>query len=117
MICVVGALFDNHLVVSLLRSLSHIIFLIARPASFCVANGKIYSIGNRRFRVTIECNTAQYSRVSTPPEKAYIVLSIMNTIRGKSPDGGFVKKRGDGEEGWVEVGDIVAVSVCTMYPC
>ena len=62
--------------------------------------------------MTIECNTAQYSRASTPPEKAYIVLSILNTIRGKSLDGGFVKKRDDGE-GWVEVGDVVAVSV----PC
>jgi hypothetical protein len=60
--------------------------------------------GNRRFRLVIDMNLARYQRTHAKICKAMIVSDIVDSIRGSSPNGGFIKMH---EGQWYEVGDHV----------
>lgn len=60
--------------------------------------------GNRRFRELVHASLDRYTRASTRHEKGLIVISIVDTIRQRSPNGGFVKKDVTTGE-WFEIGD------------
>ena len=49
-------------------------------------------IGNRRFRVTIEINLAQYKNAISKVDRALVINGIIDQIRAASSNGGFVKK-------------------------
>jgi hypothetical protein len=79
------------------------------PGEFDVICGRGKSArdhqGNQLFRVAVEFAIDRYSEASTKIEKSLVVSKIVESIREKSPDGGFVKK----ESGrWFEVGDHMA---------
>ena len=58
--------------------------------------------GNIHFQQMIERESERYSKAEGKLGKSLIVSEIIDNIRGKSPDGGFVKQ----ENGkWYEVGD------------
>jgi hypothetical protein len=64
-------------------------------------------IGNRRFRIMIENQVAAYANAPTKVDKSLLVISIVDTVRQLSPNGGFVrfcKKQGC----YVEIGDNLA---------
>jgi hypothetical protein len=61
--------------------------------------------GNRRFRLVIDMNLERYQQTDTRLRKAMIVSAIVDSIRGSTPDGGFIKMH---EGRWCEVGDHVA---------
>lgn len=63
--------------------------------------------GNKNFRATVETYLPQYFNASSKLEKSLLVSSIVEAVREKSPEGGFVKK--DHATGkWFEVGDQLA---------
>jgi hypothetical protein len=64
-------------------------------------------IGNRRFRIMIENHVAGYANAPTKGDKSLLVISIVDTIRQLSPNGGFVKfcKK---QNRYVEIGDNLA---------
>ena len=59
--------------------------------------------GNLRFREIIAEFVPKYAKATTKIEKSIIVTEIVEMVRDKTPDGGFVKKMADGN--WYEVGD------------
>lgn len=65
-------------------------------------------IGNKRFRWLIEENLDRYSIAETKSKKTLIICYIVNIVRSKSSNGGFVKKC-DKEGRYFEVGDFHAV--------
>jgi len=65
-------------------------------------------IGNQRFRKIVADILPKYSDASAKLEKTIIICDVVNTVRGNSPNGGFVKK--DPATGrYFEVGDFLAV--------
>jgi hypothetical protein len=70
--------------------------------------------GNRRFRLVIDMNLARYQRTHTKLCKAMIVLDIVDSIQGSSPDGGFINMH---EGQWYEVGDHVGREKITQCFC
>lgn len=65
-------------------------------------------IGNQRFRKIVADILPKYSDASAKLEKTIIICDVVNTVRGSSPNGGFVKK--DPATGrYFEVGDFLAV--------
>lgn len=79
------------------------------PGDFDVicARGKkaITHAGNRRFRLDVSMHLEKYSEATTKLDKSLIVSLIVDTVRQKSPDGGFVKFENDC---WHEVGAHIA---------
>lgn len=74
----------------------------------CGRGAQCYNhIGNRRFRVTIGMNLQRYLSASSKIEKTLVVMSIVDTIRESSPEGGFVKQHPTTGR-WFEVGDHLA---------
>ena len=66
-------------------------------------------IGNRRFRKLVAAHLDRYSMAKSKVSKNAILCDIVQYVRSKSPNGGFVKKnRSTGR--FVEVGDFQAVS-------
>lgn len=66
--------------------------------------------GNQRFRSLVSTKLDEYSNAFSKYEKSRIIDIVINTIRQRSPNGGFVKK--DYTTGrYHEVGDFIAVSV------
>ena len=63
-------------------------------------------VGNRRFRLTIEMNIGKYLKAATKLDKSLLVIQIVDTVRGGSNGGGFVKRDEDGR--WIEIGDQLA---------
>lgn len=61
--------------------------------------------GNIRFRQIIQQFKPIYSKAETKVDKSLLVSEIVDSVRGMSPNGGFVKKFGNQ---WMEVGDSVA---------
>lgn len=58
--------------------------------------------GNRRFRELVKHHLPTYSECVTKMQKTRVVSHIIETVRGRSPEGGFVKNvKGQ----WYEVGD------------
>lgn len=53
--------------------------------------------GNKRFVSTIQKRAKDYKNATEKRVKSMIVRSIIDEIRTKSPDGGFVKKDSDGQ--------------------
>jgi hypothetical protein len=75
------------------------------PYTVLCGRGKMCfeSIGNRRFRILVQCQLTRYSMAETKGEKTRIVSEIVDVVRRAG--GAFVK----GKEGcWYEVGDVVA---------
>ena len=63
--------------------------------------------GNQRYRTLIESALGQYSKADSKMKKSVIVSEIVEFVRSKSPNGGFVKQ--DEETGeWYEVGTYLA---------
>eukprot|EP00797_Seminavis_robusta_P027893 Sro52_g030980.1 Nitrilase family, member 2 (208) ;mRNA; r:66493-67116 len=60
--------------------------------------------GNVRFRSIIQQYKPVYAEATTKVEKSLLVSEIVDSVRGMSPNGGFVKKIGNQ---WYEVGDSV----------
>lgn len=77
------------------------------PNSYTVicARGKdaFNSVGNRRFRVLVDCHLEQYSMSLSKAEKSLIVSEIVETIRNA---GGCFARFENGT--WYEVGDRIA---------
>lgn len=61
--------------------------------------------GNLHFQSIIQQSSKKYARAKGGLEKSLIVSEIIDIIRRKSPDGGFVKLNGGR---WFEVGDWIA---------
>ena len=61
--------------------------------------------GNVRFRAIIHRIGPAYAKAQTKVEKSLLVSEVVDSVRGFSPNGGFVKKFGNR---WCEVGDSVA---------
>eukprot|EP00522_Entomoneis_paludosa_P006296 CAMPEP_0172448956 /NCGR_PEP_ID=MMETSP1065-20121228/7822_1 /TAXON_ID=265537 /ORGANISM="Amphiprora paludosa, Strain CCMP125" /LENGTH=664 /DNA_ID=CAMNT_0013200551 /DNA_START=187 /DNA_END=2181 /DNA_ORIENTATION=+ len=63
--------------------------------------------GNVQFRTIVRGFLPQYSKAVTKPDKSAILLAVIEAVREKTPDGGFIKK--DPSSGrWYEVGDFLA---------
>ena len=61
--------------------------------------------GNRRFQVVLSMNLQRYADAGTKSEKSRIVLSVVDSIKEGSPDGGFVtNERGR----WYDIGNYLA---------
>jgi len=60
--------------------------------------------GNRRFRDLVHSSLERYTKASTRHEKGLIVISIVDTVRQRTPNGGFIKKDSKSGE-WYEIGD------------
>jgi hypothetical protein len=61
------------------------------------------SVGNRRFRILVQCQLGRYSLAETKAAKSRVVTDVVDAIRNAG--GAFVK----GKKGcWYEVGDAVA---------
>ncbi|CAB9500975.1 Nitrilase family, member 2 [Seminavis robusta] len=69
----------------------------------CARGKEVYNHeGNRRFRELVKSNLHTYSKCVTKMQKTRLVASIIETVRAKSGNGGFVKFiKGK----WYEVGD------------
>jgi hypothetical protein len=87
------------------------------PHEYDVICGKGKTIfsreGNRVFRQSLEANAGRYNQAKTKMDKSLIVVEIVDSIRKRSPNGGFVKqvkaKKGtQRSESWVEIGDALA---------
>jgi hypothetical protein len=68
-----------------------------------------YHSGNQTFRDIVAANLPRYMSATNKTDKSTIIYEIVDYIREKSPNGGFVKK--DIATGrYMEVGDFHAVS-------
>jgi hypothetical protein len=66
-------------------------------------------IGNKRFNSLVQDNLDRYCNAANRNNKTSLIYEIVDFIRARSPNGGFVRQ--DNKSGnWYEVGDIVAVS-------
>jgi hypothetical protein len=65
-------------------------------------------VGNLHFREVIRCNLERYCKADTKMEKSCIVSAVIDSIRLKSPEGGFVREVGGK---YFEVGDHAAREV------
>lgn len=61
--------------------------------------------GNQVFRETIFSNLDRYDAARTKLDKSLVVTSIVDLLRSKSPNGGFVRLEGNQ---WYEIGDQLA---------
>jgi hypothetical protein len=77
------------------------------PMDVICARGKraFNHSGNQRFRAMIDSRLVEYSKATSKLEKSVIVSKVVNSVRGASPEGGFVKQKGGN---WYEVGDHIA---------
>jgi hypothetical protein len=66
-------------------------------------------IGNQRFNAIVQDNLIRYCNASNRNQKTSLIYEIVDFIRARSPNGGFVKQNTKSGH-WFEVGDIVAVS-------
>jgi hypothetical protein len=75
------------------------------PYTVMCGRGKMCfeSVGNRRFRILVQCHLNRYSMAETKGEKTRIVSDIVDVVRRAG--GAFVKEK---EGCWYEVGDVVA---------
>lgn len=65
------------------------------------------STGNQRLRLIVDTFVERYANSTSRQDKSDILSTIVNTVRGSSPHGGFVKE--DTTTGrWFEVGDFLA---------
>jgi hypothetical protein len=80
---------------------------IPGPYDVICARGKqaAQHAGNVRFREIIQRFKPSYANAANKVEKSLIVSEIVDSVRGYSPEGGFVKKFGGR---YYEVGDSVA---------
>jgi len=63
--------------------------------------------GNQRLRIIVDAFVERYANSTSRQDKSDILSTIVNTVRGNSPYGGFVKE--DTTTGrWYEVGDFLA---------
>lgn len=65
------------------------------------------SVGNRRFRILCEIHLGKYKSAANKTEKSSIIASVVDTVRGASKRGSFVKFD-TSENTWYEVEDSVA---------
>ena len=65
-----------------------------------------YHPGNMFFTKLVEDNCQRYTETEARMEKSLIVSEILDTVRRKSPHGGFVKQNSEGR--WCETGDHLA---------
>jgi hypothetical protein len=73
-----------------------------------------HHVGNQRFRDLVMDMLEKYSDSPSKLDKSYIICDVVNTIRKRSPFGGFVKH--DAQNGrYYEVGDFLAVSCFSGY--
>ena len=82
-----------------------------QPHQFDVICGRgkhvFYHHGNIVFREKVSSNVHRYRQARCRMAKSLIVTSIVDDIRSKTPNGGFVKYL-DKAQCWVEIGDIMA---------
>jgi hypothetical protein len=62
--------------------------------------------GNLFFQALIEQYSAQYAKAKGKLDRSLIVSEIIDRVRSKSPNGGFIKPSADGK--WWEAGDFSA---------
>jgi hypothetical protein len=62
--------------------------------------------GNKFYRSLVQKSMVRYSKASNKYQKTIIVSYIVDEVRTRSPEGGFVKQESDGL--WYEVGDHLA---------
>ena len=99
----------------------HFSLLVSSHRSVICGRGReCYNhFGNRRLRVLVDMNLEQYIQAKTKLDKTLIVSSIVDTIRGASKTGGFVRQCPDTNE-WHEVRkdtqQVGTVSTCLSLP-
>lgn len=78
---------------------------VVSPYTVLCGRGKecFESVGNRRFRVLVQCQLHRYSQADSKRAKSQIVSEIVEMVR--SAGGAFVKEK---QGCWYEVGDVVA---------
>jgi hypothetical protein len=78
---------------------------VVTPYTVLCGRGKdcFDSVGNRRFRILVQCQLGRYALAETKSAKSRIVSDIVELIRDSG--GAFVKEK---EGRWYEVGDVVA---------
>jgi hypothetical protein len=70
--------------------------------------------GNQAYRATVYSKLEEYSAAHTKLEKTAILCQIVNKVREKSIDGGFIKKCPETRR-WYEVGDFLAREKTSQY--
>lgn len=63
--------------------------------------------GNQQFRRLVQSSLEPYMQCKTKFDKGLIVMSLVDTIRNKSPNGGFIKFDRE-TQSWLEIGDEAA---------
>jgi hypothetical protein len=83
------------------------------PSEYCVICGRgkqsYRHAGNRRFRLAITMYMDRYEQAKTKLDKSLIVVGLVDAIR--SYNGGFVKRNTKQQGQWIDIGDILAVSI------
>ena len=89
------------------------------PVDFCLGEHDVicgrgrkcfHHIGNQRFRELVLDMLEKYADSPSKLDKSFIICDVVNTIRTRSPNGGFVKF--DTQNGrYYEVGDFLAVGL------
>ena len=83
--------------------LTCILLLIDATDVICARGKEVYNHeGNKRFRALVKSYLPTYSQCVTKMQKTRLVSTIIDTVRARSNQGGFVKNVGDQ---WYEVGD------------
>ena len=81
------------------------------PYDVICARGKVAKThsGNKYYRSLVEASMTKYSQATNKYEKSQIVSDIIDEVKAKSPEGGFVKQ----EDGiWYSVGEHLAREKC-----
>lgn len=76
------------------------------------------SVGNRRFRISIDNNLEAYTKAKTKHERSTVVTTVVGAIMGCRLDGrgGFIKKDA-GSGRWFEVGDKTCREKVSLLEC
>jgi hypothetical protein len=81
------------------------------PYDVICARGKIAKThsGNKYYRSLVQGSMTKYSQATNKYEKSQIVSDIVDEVKAKSPEGGFIKKE---DEIWYSIGEHLAREKC-----
>lgn len=87
-------------------------YILADSDVLCGRGKKCFKhVGNEIFRTMVQESLRSYAVAPTKTEKTFIIRAVINRVRARSPNGGFVKH--DPLTGrYYEVGETMAVSKC-----
>jgi hypothetical protein len=70
--------------------------------------------GNQRYKSIVHSKLPEYAAATSKLDKSWILVAIVQQVRRKSPNGGFLKKCPDTGR-WFEVGDFLAKEKTSQY--